>query len=92
MNSAVDECQDFRAELVTRHLTTAWSPIRISPSLNIADRIAEGGKCDPLIKLLIFLQILLWLEYGGPHLKLLLRRTSYNLVSFQFSLSTLYLH
>lgn len=33
-------------ELVTRHLTTAWSPIRISPSLNIAYRIAEGGKCD----------------------------------------------
>ena len=39
-------------ELVTRHLTTAWSPIRISPSLNIADRIVEGGKCDVLIKLL----------------------------------------
>lgn len=79
-------------ELVIRHLTTAWSPIRISPSLNIADRIAEGGKCDVLIKLLNFLKILLWLVDGGSHLKLLLRRASFNLVSFQFSLPTLYLY
>jgi hypothetical protein len=77
-------------QLVTRHLTTTRSPNRISLSLNIADRVAEVGKCAVLKKLLKFLKNLVWLVHGGPHLKLLLRRTSFNLVGFQFSLTTLH--
>ena len=59
MNPAIDKCHDFRADssFCWVSITSSYHSLVTNPYfpiLNIADRIAEGGKRDVLIKLLNF--------------------------------------